>query len=188
MHARVNYRQLPPDRMDEAISIYRVSVVPRHIGAQGFKGALVLTGRSTGKVIAISMCERESDLKAFAPGAHVNAVSGGPPLVEIQEVSVYDRAETDIGRATHARVTTRQVQSGKMDEAIHTYLNSAVPLRRQQGSIGALLLTDRGTGKVLNITLWKSESEMDAAEPSGDVDNISVGQHSRETYEVSADI
>jgi len=49
-------------------------------------------------------------------------------------------------------------------------------------------LTDRNTGNVLNITLWKSESQMDADVPSGDVDSISVGQHARETYEVSADI
>ncbi len=75
-----------------------------------------------------------------------------------------------------------------MDDAIHTYQNSSVPLRRQQGSIGALLLTDQSTGKAINITLWKSDSEMDAAAPSGDVDNITVGQHTRDTYEVSADI
>ncbi len=70
MYARVNYRQLLPDRFDEAIRIYRDSVVPRHIGAQGFKGALVLTDRDTGKAIAISLWETEADLTAFAPGAH----------------------------------------------------------------------------------------------------------------------
>ena len=75
-----------------------------------------------------------------------------------------------------------------MDDVIHTYLNSAVPLPRHQGSIGAILLTDRDTGNAVNVTLWKSESQMDATVPSGDVDNISVGHHASETYEVSADI
>ena len=127
-------------------------------------------------------------MNASSPPGRVDVISGGPPVREVYEVSVYDRLESEAGNATHARVTRRQVESGKLDEAIHTYLKSAVPLRRQQGSIGALLLTDQSTGNVLNITLWKSESEMDAAAPSGDVDNISVGQHTRETYEVSADI
>ena len=88
----------------------------------------------------------------------------------------------------YAGFNQREIPPERMDEVVHTYLNSAVPLRRQQGSIGAILLTDRNTGNVLNITLWKSESQMDADVPSGDVDSISVGQHARETYEVSADI
>ena len=127
-------------------------------------------------------------MTASSPPDRVDAISGGPPVREVYDVSVYDRLEAETGNATHARVTTRQVESGKLDEAIHTYLNSAVPLRRQRGPIGAILLTDRSTGKVLNITLWKSESEMDVAAPSGDVDSISVGQHTRDTYEVSADM
>ncbi len=189
MHARVNYRQLLPDRLDEAIRIYRDSVVPRHIGAQGFKGALVLTDRSTGKAIAISLWETEADLTAFAPGAHVDAVAGGPPVREVYEVSVYDRPASEIGKTTHARVNTRQIQAGKMDEAIQTYQDSTVPgVRGQQGFTGALVLTDRGNSKVLAISLWASEGDMNAVAPPGYVDDISVGPPTRETYEVSAEI
>ena len=75
-----------------------------------------------------------------------------------------------------------------MSEVIQTYRSTAVPLRRAQGSIGAILLTDMDTGDAVNITLWKSESQMDAAAPSVDVDSMSAGQHARETYAVSADI
>ena len=175
-------------KLDEALRTYRDSTLPEVRTRNGFSGGLVLADRGDGRTIAISLWDTESDMKASSPPNHVDAVSGGPPIREVYDVSVYDCLEEEIGNATHARVTTRRVESGKLDEAIHTYLTSAVPLRRQQGSIGAILLTDRSTGKVLNITLWKSESEMDAAFPSGDVDSISVGQHTRDTYEVSADI
>ena len=65
----------------------------------------------------------------------------------------------------YAGFNQREIPPERMDEVVHTYLNSADPLRRQQGSIGAILLTDRNTGNVLNITLWKSESQMDADVP-----------------------
>ena len=188
MHARVNYRQIPPDRMDEAISIYRDSVLPRHIGAKGFKGGLVLTDRGAGKAIAISLWETEADLTAFAPGTHIDALAAGPPVREIHEVSAYDRPESEAGKTTHARVNTRQIQSGKMDEAIHTYQDSTVPLRRQQGSTGVLLFTNRGTGKAVAISLWASEGDMRAAEPSRQVDHISVGPPTREFYEFIAEV
>ena len=83
-------------------------------------------------------------------------ISGGPPVREVYEISVYDCFASELAKATHARVTIRQVQSGKMEDAIQVYLNSAVSLRRQQSSIVAILLTDRDTGNVVNITLWKS--------------------------------
>jgi heme-degrading monooxygenase HmoA len=188
MYAGFNNRQIPPDRMDEALQIYKDSTLPANKSQQGFKGGLILADRSAGKIITIGLWETEGDLQGRTLTNFVDHIDGGPPIREVYKVSVYDRLEPESGKATHARVTTRQVQSGKMDEVIHTYRNSAVPLRRQQGSIGAILLTDRDTGNVVNITLWKSQSEMDAAAPSGDVDSISVGQHARETYEISADI
>ena len=127
-------------------------------------------------------------MNASPPPSAVYHISGGPPFREVCEISVYDRFSSELGKATHARVTTRQVQSSKMGDAVQAYLNSAVPLRCQQGSIVAILLTDWDAGNFVNITHWESESQMDAAVPSGDVDSISVGQHARETYEVSADI
>ena len=106
---------------------------------------------------------------------------------EIYEVSAHDWPTSEVGKTTHARVNTRQIQAGKMDEAIRTYQDSTVPrVRGQQGSTGALALTDRGTGKVIAISLWASEADMNAAAPSGNVDDISVGPATREIYEVCA--
>ena len=188
MYAGFNHRQIPPGRMDEALQTYRDSTIPANQTQSGFKSGLILADRSAGKIITIGMWETKAALSGRTLTNSVDHISGGPPVREVYEVSVYDRLQLELGKATHARVTTRQVKSGKMDDVIHTYLNSAVPRRRQQGSIGAILLTDRDTGNAVTVTLWKSESQMDAAAHSGDLDNISVGQHASETYEVSADI
>lgn len=68
----------------------------------------------------------------------------------------------------YARVVTVQVQPGKRDEAIGIYRDSVVPAAKQQkGSKGALLLTDRNTGKGISIALWETEADMKASEASG---------------------
>ena len=187
MHAGFNYRQVPPERMDEALRTYRDSTLPAVRSHQGFKGALILADRNASKIIAIGLFETEAYLRLRTPPTFVDPIAGGSPVREFYEVSAYDRPESEVGKTTHARVNTRQIQAGKMDEAIRTYTDSSIPRARgQQGSTGALLLTDRSTGKVIAISLWASEADMNAAEPSTYVDGISVGPPTRETYEVSA--
>lgn len=72
--------------MDEAITVYRDSVLPAHRGQKGFKGGLVLTDQTAGKVIAISLWETEEDLNAFAPTGYVDGIAIGTPVREIYEV------------------------------------------------------------------------------------------------------
>ena len=187
MHASVNYRQVPPERMDEAIRTYRDSTLPAVRSQQGFKGALILADLNASKIIAIGLFETEADLRARTRTTFVDPIAGAP-TIERYEVSAYDRPEPEAGKTTHARVNTRQILPGKMDEAIQTYQDSTIPrVRGQQGSTGALVLTDRGTGKVIAISLWASEGDMNAASPSTHVDDISVGPPTRENYEVTAE-
>ena len=189
MHAGVNYRQIPSERMDEAIRTYRDSVLPEVRTHRGFKGGLILADRNAGKIIAIGLFETEADVRERTRTTFVDPISGGPPVSEVYEVSAYDRPESGVGRTTHARVNTRHIQSGKMDELIHIYQDITVArLRDQQGSTGAILLTDRSAGKAVAISLWATETDMIAVALAGDVDDITVGSPTREYYEVSADI
>ncbi len=87
-HARVNYRQIQPGKMDEVISRYRDSVVPTVSQRQGSKGGLVLADRSTGKLIAISLWETEADMRAAERPRDVDAITGEPPVQEIYEVRI----------------------------------------------------------------------------------------------------
>ncbi len=86
--ARVNYRQIQPDRMDAAIGMYRDSVLPVVNARRGCVGGVVLTDGSTGKLVAISLWESEADMRASQPPGDVDAIAGGPPVREIYEVSL----------------------------------------------------------------------------------------------------
>ena len=64
MQARVVTVQIKPGRMDDAISIYRDSVVPAANQLPGSKGLRLLTDATTGKCISISLWETEADMEA----------------------------------------------------------------------------------------------------------------------------
>jgi heme-degrading monooxygenase HmoA len=64
MYARVSIGQFPPAKVDEAIGIYRDSVVPAAKQQKGFKGNDVLTDRKTGKGLTMALWETEADMTA----------------------------------------------------------------------------------------------------------------------------
>ena len=87
MDARVNSRQVPPEKLDEAIRMYQETSLPERKTHKGFVGAYVLTDRSTGKILAISLWETEADAEASGIPSYVDAVAGGPPSRQNYEVS-----------------------------------------------------------------------------------------------------
>jgi len=95
MHARVVTVQIQPGKIDEAIRIYRDSVMPAAKEQKGFKGATLLTDSNAGKGISVTLWETEGDMKATeASGffqeqiAKFAAVFAMPPVREHFEVSV----------------------------------------------------------------------------------------------------
>ena len=95
MHARVVTVQIQPGKIDEAIRIYRDSVMPAVKEQKGFKGATLLTDSSTGKGISVTLWETQADLTAGeASGFYQEQIAkfGGvfamPPVREHYEVSV----------------------------------------------------------------------------------------------------
>ena len=68
----------------------------------------------------------------------------------------------------HARVTSGQVQRGKMQEAIDLVNNEIVPAAKaQKGFQGLYVMTEAASGKLLAITVWETEEDMLAVEVSG---------------------
>lgn len=64
----------------------------------------------------------------------------------------------------YARVITFQYQPGKIDEALHILREKVVPeLGQQPGFKGATNLVDRSRDKVVGITLWQSESDLEGS-------------------------
>ncbi|HYK83870.1 MAG TPA: antibiotic biosynthesis monooxygenase [Ktedonobacteraceae bacterium] len=93
----------------------------------------------------------------------------------------------------YARVTTVQVQPGKIDDGIQIFRDAVLPAAQQQpGFKGVLQLVDRSNNKSIGITLWETEDDMKAGEASGyyqqqiaKVAPLLAAQPVRETYEVS---
>ena len=171
MHAAVNYIQIQPGKMNQAIGIYRDSVVPAAGGQQGNKGAILLTDSNTDKAIALALWDTEADAAAVVTDgwyqdqlAKLADVIAGPPVREVYEVSV-EQSMSKGGDAKYARTGTGQVQQGKMDEVISLLRESSYPAyTNHQGFKGAMLLTQAGTNKSISITLWETEADTRASD------------------------
>ena len=201
MHARVVTFQLHPGKTEEAVRIYRDSIVPAAKQQPGFKGARLLTDSNTGKGISISLWETEADLKAGETSgyyqeqiAKLGQVLAFSPTRESYEVSIQETQQG--GAGTYARVLTTTVQSGKMDEGMQIVRDSAQPVARQQpGFKGGLSLLDRSTGKSISITFWATEADLLAGETSGyyqaqiaKVAHVLATPVLREAYEVALQV
>ena len=199
MHAAVNHIQIQPGKMNEAIAIFRDSVIPAASQQQGNKGGILLTDPSTDNAIAVALWETEADAAAVITGgwyqeqiARFASVFAGPPVREVYEVSVQETR----GEATHAGVTYNQVQPGKMDEYVRIIRDSSAPAIRQlRGWKGGLWLTDADTGKRMGIALWETEAYTRGYESSGSQQegraktaHLMVGPSTREVYEVSVQV
>jgi hypothetical protein len=64
-----------------------------------------------------------------------------------------------------ARATFGEAPPERLDQATQEIVEHVLPaLRIQDDFNGALILVERGSGKVLGVTLWESEQAMDATE------------------------
>jgi heme-degrading monooxygenase HmoA len=61
-----------------------------------------------------------------------------------------------------ARVTTFQIQPGKLDEVIRLF-ESLAP-KSEQGFVSGLLLTDRAANKAITVTLWETLADLNASD------------------------
>ena len=93
----------------------------------------------------------------------------------------------------YARVSTAEVQPGRLDEVIDISRDSVLPAARQQrGFKSGLWLTDRDANKIMIVSLWESREDMEAGEQSGyyreqvgKFGGMLAGDVVREAYEVS---
>ncbi len=95
MHARVITVQYQPGKVDEGVQIYRESVLPEARQQRGFRGAMALVDRSTGKAISITLWQTEADLQADMPNtparvAKTSSLVAAAPLIETYEVAVQE--------------------------------------------------------------------------------------------------
>ena len=198
MYARIVTGQYQPGKIDEGLQIFHNSIRPSARQQPGYKGALGLVNRTTNKAIAIGLRETAADMQATETSgylqeqfAKVMPLLAGAPAVEVYEVSIQEVQQGSPGR--YARVLTATAQPGKTDEGVQIVRDSLLPVTRQQlGYRGYLSLNDRTTGRVISITLWETEADLNASESSGllreqlgKVAQVLATQVVREVYEVT---
>ncbi len=95
MQAAVNYVQVQPGKMNEAVAIIRDSVAPVVRQQRGNRGAILLTDPNTNKAIVVALWETDADAAAMmssgvyqVESAKLASVFVGPPVREVYEVSV----------------------------------------------------------------------------------------------------
>lgn len=64
MYARLVTIQIQPGKEDDAVRIYRDSIIPAAKDQKGFKSAMLLSDPGTGKGVSVTLWETEKDLKA----------------------------------------------------------------------------------------------------------------------------
>ena len=94
MFARVITVNAQPNKIDEAATVYRDSIIPAAKQQKGYSGAMLLTDPITGKGISVTLWETEADHKASEASGYVAQQVGkiapllaGPPVSESFVVS-----------------------------------------------------------------------------------------------------
>jgi len=87
--------QIQPDKLDEATTIFRDSVVPAYSKMSGFKSALLLIDPTSAKGLGITLWESEADREVVAKSgalqeqlAKFAKVLAAPPSPGMYEVKV----------------------------------------------------------------------------------------------------
>ena len=95
MYARVTLVQCNVDKVDEAVNIYKDSVVPAAKSQKGYRSMLLLTDRKTGKGISIACWDTEEDANANEQSGYYQEQLGkfkdvftAPPVREGYDVNV----------------------------------------------------------------------------------------------------
>jgi len=95
MHARVTSTQVSPDKVDEAVRLWRDSVMPAARQQKGFKSGRLLVDRKTGKAVSVGLWETEADAQATGEAsaymreqlAKFAGLFTAPPVIEHYEVA-----------------------------------------------------------------------------------------------------
>jgi hypothetical protein len=197
MKARIVTVQIQPAKLDEAVSIYRDSVVPAAREYKGCHGMILVTNRSSGKGVSVSIWDDNELQTSEASGylqeqfAKFAGVFAAPPVREVYDLGIWERATRN---PSHARIVTTQIKPGQIDAAFDRMRDELLPVTRQQaGFLGLLAMSDPITGKGITATAWASEADMMTSQASGGrlernlaaVSEYLVGAPTIENFEVA---
>jgi hypothetical protein len=94
MHARVSVLEGPPDKLDEGVRYLREETQAGWETDPGFKGAIVLNDRHSGKMLGITFWAREEDMRDMEEDA--NRVRDKLAETTGQEIASVERYEVGL--------------------------------------------------------------------------------------------
>jgi len=196
VHALVVTYTAQAGRLDEVIRHSREVTVPAAREFGGMLGRHLLVDRDTHRVVAISYYEREDDARtvvahpAYLKSRASRLFAAGEVESRIYEVAYFSPV-ADWDRARWARLSSYQVQPGRMAERVRYAEGIEEVARAVPGRVGAYVLVDRATDHSLVLSLWSGEQEMHASEGheayrrSRSQHHFAAGDVTDEHYEVA---
>jgi heme-degrading monooxygenase HmoA len=170
MFSRVVRLKGDANRTDEALEVWKESILPLIKKQKGYAGISMLTNRKTGDRLSVSYWETEQAMKESRPNIRPEALqtmaSVGGTIVEENEceVAVMERFQAPKANVW-ARVTTLEADPSKVDTGIADYKSAVVAaVQKQPGARAAILLVDRKAGRSFSGTLWDSEKDLQNSE------------------------
>jgi heme-degrading monooxygenase HmoA len=170
MFSRVVRLKGDANRADEALKLWKESILPLIKKQKGYAGVTMLTNRKTGDGLSVSYWETEQAMKDsranIRPEAQRILASTGDSIVEENECEVAVMVGFQPQRANvWIRLTTIEGDPSKIDKGIADYTSAVVPtVQKQPGARAAILLVDRKAGKSFSGTLWETERDLQNSE------------------------
>ena len=171
MFARVNYVRFKPDRIEEVIERWPAAVAS-YRGA-GFERGYLLLDRASGQSVSVIFFAAEADMMANETGGTLKQAVAQFDDLRLSEPDkhCYEVAGTIVpaspGEITHARVLQPTAKLEHLDTVIAGWHDLVPSYRQEAGFRCADLLVDRQTGKLLALTVWRSEADIRVNEDSG---------------------
>ncbi len=199
MFARVFSTKTRLESIDEGTELFRTDVLRAASEKPHLDSVFLLSDRATGDALTVVLWETEQAMQDAQDSGWVQEQLGrfasmfaAPPTMETYEVDIVDGPTTQT--MSHARVVTAQVPANKRDDSIDLYRDSVIPAAHEQkGYAGSILLSNQSGGKVLSITGWSSEKEMQDSTTNGYLQqqlkkfgSVFDGPSSTDVFEIAA--
>lgn len=173
MYTRIISTHYLHGKLDEALQVYRESILPALSQQPGFEGVIALMSHPTDAALSITLWETKDDLQAGATSGHLQTqlAKVAPYLASAPVVETFEAAIWEVKQGTaaqYARVITFQLQPEVIDDFVLAARTRVLPeVKQQPGVSGVIVLANAAQNRAMSVTLWERQADLEASEASG---------------------
>jgi heme-degrading monooxygenase HmoA len=170
MFVRVTRTQMPPERLEQATTIFQQQIMPQQRNVPGCLGALMAADRTSGAGLAVTYWGSAQDLQASEQaGERIRAQAGQAAGATVRSVERYElvmQERTAPPQAnTFLRINSVQGSPDKIEPMMEFVRGQVLPVLRQQpGFRAGIMGVDRQSGRMFFTSVWASAAEREASE------------------------